>query len=241
VKEMMQRFEVQEKMKQEILERERQLKRIEAHQAETQELNNNIHKKYLRTKYKEKYGTSKWHRENSEEMTEKMYKRAFEKKEKFEKIEQQKAEKTEKDLKGLFRPKILKSVESWENLKRNEKKIESRIKKKEQNRIKQTQNAVSRQTQRFRDDNENTVFSRMQRDLEERRERERKRRQLKKFKDKHFKEYTEIMENGIPDHPQNPDTDACHQCEHHREAGSDQDLSEIIEKSERNESAFYHH
>lgn len=196
---MVQRFEAQERLKQEILERERQIKRIEANDEEVRELKKNIHKKYLRTKYKKKYGTSRWHRENSEEMVNKMYARAGSKQKKFEKIEKEKQEQKEKELKGMFKPKILKSVESWENLKRNQKKIDSRIKKKEKKRVQETKAAVARQDQRFKEENSGTVFSRLQEDLEGRRDRERKRRQLKKFKDKHFKEYTDIMENGLSD------------------------------------------
>ena len=50
VKEMVKRFEAQERLKQEILERERQIKRLEAREKDNKELKKNIHKKYLRTK-----------------------------------------------------------------------------------------------------------------------------------------------------------------------------------------------
>lgn len=205
IKEMVARFEAQERLKNEILERERQLKRIEKNEEDIQELNKNIHKKYLRTKYKEKTGTAKWYRENSEETANKMYNRAKAKKSKYEKIEKDKAEQAEKELKGLFRPKILKSVESWENLKQKSNKIDQKILRREENRKKKAKKAVDSQTERFNNTNSNTVFSRLQSDLDQRRDRERKRRQLKKFKDKHFKEYTELMEDGVEEEGHNED------------------------------------
>lgn len=181
VKMMLSRFETQEKLKQEILERERQLKRIEPNQDEI-ELGKNLHKKYLRTKYKSRHGHSRWNRENSEEMVDKMYKRAFDKIAKIEKQEQEKAQKTEAELKTFFKPQILSSVKSWENLKKVDMKNEQkRVKadlRKEQKKI----HAMKTVHRRFENENKGTVYGRMQSDLEMRRERERKRRQLKKFK-----------------------------------------------------------
>ena len=199
VKEMVKRFEAQERLKQEILERERQIKRLETREKDNKELKKNIHKKYLRTKYKEKHGTSRWHRENSEETVNKMYNRAIAKKNKFEKLEKEKAERKENELKSLFKPKILQSVKSWENLKRNEDKINKKISLKDKVRVEKVREAVINQEIRFEKDNKNTVYLRMQNDLEKRRERERKRRKLKKFKDLHFKEYTQLMQQEFED------------------------------------------
>lgn len=185
---MLERFEVQEKLKQEILERERQLKRLENKQEE-QELKKNIHKQYLRTKYREVHGHSKWSRENSEEVVDKMYKRAFDKKRKIENIEKEKAQKFEAELKTYFKPQILNSYKSWENLKKNEDKINQKRVKVELKREMNRNQAMVNTERRFEQENKNTVYARMQKDLSERRHREGKRNQLKKFKDLHYKEY----------------------------------------------------
>lgn len=193
VKVMLERFEVQEKLKQEILERERQLKRLENKQEE-QELKKNIHKQYLRTKYREVHGHSKWSRENSEEVVDKMYKRAFDKKRKIENIEKEKAQKFEAELKTYFKPQILNSYKSWENLKKNEDKINQKRVKVELKREMNRNQAMVNTERRFEQENKNTVYARMQKDLSERRHREGKRNQLKKFKDLHYKEYWKLMD-----------------------------------------------
>ena len=128
-----------------------------------------------------------------------MYNRAIAKKNKFEKLEKEKAERKENELKSLFKPKILQSAKSWENLKRNEDKINKKISLKDKVRVEKVREAVINQEIRFEKDNKNTVYLRMQNDLEKRRERERKRRKLKKFKDLHFKEYTQLMQQEFAD------------------------------------------
>jgi hypothetical protein len=188
VKIMIERFEMQEKLKQEILERERQIKRLESRKEE-EELKHNIHKKYLRTKYRDIHGHSKWSRENSEEVVNKMYNRRHDKKNKIEKHEKERKNKIENELKSYFKPQILSSTKSWENLKKNEYKINKRIDKKEMEKAQRAKQLAEKSKERFYNENQNTVYSRMESDLEQRRERERKRRQLKKFKDLHFKEY----------------------------------------------------
>lgn len=188
VKVMLERFKVQEKLKQEILERERQIKKME-NQGDDIELKKNIHKKYLRTKYKAVHGHSRWEREDSEEMVKKMYQRAADKKMKFDQIRQQNQAKEEEKIKEYFRPKVMQSCQSWERLKQIEDKIKKNIKIKEVKRRQKVDEAISNQEQRFINENKNTVYARMQEDLEFRRDRDRKRRQLKKLKDLHYKEY----------------------------------------------------
>ena len=124
-----------------------------------------------------------------------MYKRAKVRKDKLESLEREKKVKDDEEVKGYFRPQVLSSCTSWDRLKRNEKKINTRIMSREKKRIEQAQKAVINQEKRFEKDNKNTVYARMQNDLEKRRERERKRRQLKKLKDLHYKEYTKLMED----------------------------------------------
>ena len=188
VKVMLERFKVQEKLKQEILERERQIKRMENKDDEN-ELKKNIHKQYLRTKYKAVHGHSRWEREDSEEFVRKMYQRAADKKEKFEKIRQQNQQKEEEKIKEFFKPKVMQSCQSWEKLKQIEVKINKNIKVKEIKRRQKVDEAIQNQEQRFIKDNKDTVYARMQEDLAFRRDRDRKRRQLKKLKDLHYKEY----------------------------------------------------
>mmetsp|Transcript_32863 Transcript_32863/g.29160 ORF Transcript_32863/g.29160 Transcript_32863/m.29160 type:complete len:112 (-) Transcript_32863:4-339(-) len=111
-------------------------------------------------------------------MVDRMYNRAIKKKDKFEKLEKDKQEIKEKELKTYFKPKILNSVESWENLKKNEDKINRRIRKKEDIKLKKNSQAVKDQDKRFEKTNKSTVFSRMQNDLNTRRDRDRKRRRI---------------------------------------------------------------
>ena len=89
VNQMLERFETQEKLKQEILERERQLKRMEGSQ-ENEEVKKSVHKQYLNTKYREQNGHTRWSRENSEEVVERMYNRVYDKQEKIKKNEDDK-------------------------------------------------------------------------------------------------------------------------------------------------------
>lgn len=86
VKQMLERFETQEKLKQEILERERQLKRLEEKQ-DSEKAKKNIHKEYLNTKFREQNGHSRWSRENSEEAVDRMYNRIYDIQEKLKKNE----------------------------------------------------------------------------------------------------------------------------------------------------------
>jgi hypothetical protein len=199
VKDMIERFKEQEKLKQEILQRERQIKKMESYDADEIELKKNIHKKYLRTKYKEKNGHSRWERENSEEMVRNLYKRAAEKKTKFEKIREQNKIKEEEKIKQYFKPKVLDSCKSWERLKLIENKVSKREEMKEIKRRQKVDKAVSNQEQRFINDNKDTVYVRMQDDLEYRKERDRKRKQLKKLKDLHYKEYLKLMHDECSD------------------------------------------
>jgi hypothetical protein len=194
VKEMLERFQVQEKIKQEILERERQLKRLETQDDEV-ELKKNIHKKYLRTKYKSKHGHSRWEAENYQEVVEKMYERRHEKPKKQQKNDQLKAAKFEAELKTYFKPQTLTSAKSWENLKKNEKRINSRMARDEQQKQEKRQKAIDSSKERFLASNKNTVYQRMQYDLDERKGRDKKRKQLKKFKDIHYKDYCKIMKD----------------------------------------------
>jgi trichohyalin len=172
---------------------------MEIHDADEIELKKNIHKKYLRTKYKEKNGHSRWERENSEEVVRNLHKRAAEKKIKFEKIREQKKIKEEEKIKQYFKPKVLDSCKSWERLKLTEDKVSKREKMKEIKRRQKVDEAVSNQEQRFINDNKNTVYVRMQDDLEYRKERDRKRKQLKKLKDLHYKEYLKLMHDECSD------------------------------------------
>ena len=79
--EMISRFKFQEKSKQEILERERQLKIMKSNEGE-EEIKNNVHKKYLQTKFKQAHGNSRWTRTNSQEVIDRMYNRVFDKQQK---------------------------------------------------------------------------------------------------------------------------------------------------------------
>lgn len=185
---MLRRFQIQEQLKQEILQRERQLKQLES-KKDVEELKNNIHDKYRRTKFKEKYGTSKWEPENSEECINRLQKYGVKKQEFIKKNEEDKKLKTEAELKQYFRPQVMNSQKSWETLKKVDQKNEQkRIKvqlKKEEQRIKR----YDMYEKQFELENKNTVYQRMQNDLEARRDRERKRRLLKKIKDLNYKEY----------------------------------------------------
>lgn len=131
-----------------------------------------------------------------------MYKRAIDKREKQDKIEKEKVAKANSELKEYFRPKILSSTKSWENLKKNEVRINQKIVKADLRRQQRTVRNAVESAERFEKDNKGTVYYRMQEDLEQRKDRERKRNKLKKFKDLHYKEYCQVMEDDSSDQEQ---------------------------------------
>ena len=87
---MLDRFDTQEKLKREILERERQLKKLEEKEQD-EEVKKSIHIQYLNTKFREQNGHSKWSRENSEEAVDRMYNRIYDKQEKMKQNEKYKS------------------------------------------------------------------------------------------------------------------------------------------------------
>ena len=189
VKQMLERFETQEKLKQEILERERQLKRLESGQ-ENEEVKKSIHKQYLNTKFREQNGHSRWSRENSEEVVERMYNRVYEKQAKIKKNDDLKVHKFEEEIKSYFKPNLVSNINKLHiNEERNKKKIVKVQLQRDKSKIK----TIAEAEKKFNQENKNTVYERMQKDLELRRVREKKRMQLKKLKDLHYKEYWKLI------------------------------------------------
>ena len=188
VKEMIKRFETQEQLKQEILQRERQIKKLE-NAEQDKELKNNIHDRYRKTKFKELYGTSRWERENSEELVRRLNQYAVKKQHNFEKDIIEKKQIEEKQLKTYFRPRVMKSQKSWENIKKIDNKIQQKRIKVELKREQNREYRLNTYEKRFELENKGTVYQRMQKDLEGRRERSRKRSLLKKIKDLNYKTY----------------------------------------------------
>lgn len=84
--------------------------------------------------------------------------------------------KFEEELKTYFKPTLVSSIT---NLHKNEELHKKKIVKIQLQRDKGKIKTVSEAQKKFQQENENTVYERMQRDLEQRRVREKKRMQLK--------------------------------------------------------------
>mmetsp|Transcript_11824 Transcript_11824/g.13425 ORF Transcript_11824/g.13425 Transcript_11824/m.13425 type:complete len:768 (-) Transcript_11824:17-2320(-) len=190
VKKMLERFEVQDKLKKEILERERQLRRIE-NLHEEEELKNNVHDRYLKTKFKEANGHSSWSRTHSEEVVERMYNRVYDKQEKLQQYERENSRKREAELKTFFKPTL---VAETTNLFRNDSKIKNKLVKVQLQKEQKKKNEIKRIQNRFDVENQNNVYHRMQKDLEQRRVREEKRANLKRLKDLHYQHYRKLVD-----------------------------------------------
>ena len=94
--------------------------------------------------------------------------------------------KFEAELKTYFKPKL---VSDLNKLHKNEDLNKKKIVKIQLQRDKSKIKSIAEVEQKFQQENKNTVYERMQRDLQHRRAREKKRNQLKQLKDMHYKEY----------------------------------------------------
>lgn len=84
--------------------------------------------------------------------------------------------KLESELKTYFKPTLVSNIN---NLHKNEERHKKKIVKIQLQRDKSKIKTVSELNKKFQQENQNTVYERMQRDLEQRRVREKKRMQLK--------------------------------------------------------------
>ena len=173
---MFARFNLQERTRLEILERERQIKELEPKEDDI-EVKKSIHIKYLKTKFKEANGHSRWSRQNSEERVERMYKRVFEKQQKIKENEEEeeKARKIEVELKSMFKPNLISDLSKLHKLEKQYKsKVEKTNLQKELAKVK-----TNNQNQQASKKTKDSVYERMQKDLNERRLRNKNRAQLK--------------------------------------------------------------